>query len=204
MSAKPKHRHAIVDTAVRLFRQKGYSGTGLSEIVEASAAPKGSLYHYFPGGKAAIAEEAVREAGRRVAKTIRELAAGRRSTGELLIAHAGLLSKWMEQSGFRDGCPITTVLLEMAPDDAAITEAGREAYAARLEAVRERLRLDGVPPARAERLATLCTSALQGALIQARVERSGEPILAAAAELDLLLRGLVSGGEAAKGGRRQA
>jgi TetR/AcrR family transcriptional repressor of lmrAB and yxaGH operons len=36
-------------------------------------------------------------------------------------------------------------------------------------------------------LAVLCTSALQGALIQARVERSGRPIEVTAAELARLL-----------------
>ena len=68
MPAVPKHREPITDAAVRLFRRKGYAATGLNEIVEVSGAPKGSLYHYFPEGKASIAVAAVEEAGRRVAK----------------------------------------------------------------------------------------------------------------------------------------
>ena len=187
MSAPPKHRDAIVDAAVALFRRQGFSGTGLSDIVEKSGAPKGSLYHYFPDGKTSIAEEAVREAGRRVADTARKLAGQTSSAGELLVAHAKLLAGWMEHSGFRDGCPITTVLLEMAPGHPAITAAGRESYAARVQVMTERLMADGLPAKRAERLATLCTAALQGALIQARVEKSSAPILAAAEELAELL-----------------
>jgi TetR/AcrR family transcriptional repressor of lmrAB and yxaGH operons len=187
LPATPKHRQPIIDAAVTLFRRQGYSATGLNDIVDASGAPKGSLYHYFPDGKPSIAVAAVEEAGRRVARTVAKLASEARSTGELLRAHARLLAGWMQKSGFRDGCPITTVLLELAPRDRAVAQAGRGAYAARLGILTERLIADGVPPERARRLAGLCVSAIQGALIQARVERSGAPIEMAADELARML-----------------
>jgi AcrR family transcriptional regulator len=187
MAPKPKHRQPIIDASVTLFRRNGYSGTGLNDIVDASGAPKGSLYHYFPGGKPAIAVAAVEEAGRRVCDTLTELAARTHSTGELLQAHAKLLSQWMAKSGFRDGCPMTTVLLELAPEHRAVSESGRKAYAERLRILTSKLIADGIDETRAERLATLCTSALQGALIEARVKRSGEPILIVAAELARML-----------------
>ena len=190
MPAVPKHRQAIIDTSVRLFRRKGYSATGLNDIVEASGAPKGSLYHYFPAGKASIAEAAVEEAGRRVAETMRKLSLDCATASALIRSHAKQLAGWMKQSGFRDGCPITTVLLELSPLDRTVTDAGRKAYTARIGIMKEKLVADGVQPRRAERLAVLCVAALQGALIQSRVERSGAPILAAADELaDLLEAG---------------
>ena len=187
MPAIPKHRAPIVNAAVTLFRRQGYARTGLNDIVDASGAPKGSLYHYFPAGKASIAVAAVEEAGRRVTQTMAKLAGENRSTGELLRAHARLLCGWMRKSGFRDGCPITTVLLELAPKDRGVAEAGRKAYAARLGVLREKLIADGFAPSRAERLAILCVSTLQGALIQSRVERSATAIQTAADELAVLL-----------------
>jgi TetR/AcrR family transcriptional repressor of lmrAB and yxaGH operons len=93
----------------------------------------------------------------------------------------------MRNSGFRNGCPITTVLLELAPRERAVTDAGRKAYAARISILSRKLVADGFARARADALAVLCTSALQGALIQARVERSGRPIEVTAAELARLL-----------------
>jgi TetR/AcrR family transcriptional repressor of lmrAB and yxaGH operons len=170
-----------------LFRRQGYARTGLNDIVDASGAPKGSLYHYFPLGKSSIAVAAVEEAGRRVATTIQALAKECRSTGELLRAHARLLAGWMRSSGFRNGCPITTVLLELAPRERAVAEAGRKAYAARVAILSDKLMADGHSRARSEALAILCTSAMQGALIQARVERSGRPIEVTAGELARLL-----------------
>jgi TetR/AcrR family transcriptional repressor of lmrAB and yxaGH operons len=187
MPAIPKHRQPIIDAAVTLFRRQGYACTGLNDIVDVSGAPKGSLYHYFPLGKSSIAVAAVEEAGRRVATTIQALAKECRSTGELLRAHARLLAGWMRSSGFRNGCPITTVLLELAPRERAVAEAGRKAYAARVAILSDKLVADGHSRARSEALAVLCTSAMQGALIQARVERSGRPIEVTAGELARLL-----------------
>ena len=188
MSAPPKHRQAIIDAAVTLFRQKGYAATGLNDIVELSGAPKGSLYHYFPQGKAAIGEAAVREAGRRVAETVEALSVSAKSAGELVKAHARLLAGWMAESGYRDGSPVTTVLLENAPADAGITAAGLQALGDWRRIVARRLVEDGFSAGRAERLALLATAALDGALVRARVEQSGAPLLAAAEELDALLR----------------
>jgi len=187
MPAVPKHRRPIVEAAVRLFRRHGYAGTGLNDIVDVSGAPKGSLYHYFPDGKASIAIAAVEEAGRRVAMTMTALAQETCSTGDLMRAHARLLSGWMRKSGFRDGCPITTVLLELAPKDRGVAEAGRKTYAARVAILKAKLLADGFSQARAARLAVLCISTLQGALVQSRVERSGGPIETAADELARML-----------------
>lgn len=187
MPAVPKHRQPIVDAAVTLFRRHGFAGTGLNDIVDTSGAPKGSLYHYFPAGKASIAAAAVEEAGQRVARTMTMLANETRSTADLLRAHARLLSGWMRMSGFRDGCPITSVLLGLAPKDRAVAEAGRKAYAVRIDVLKRKLASDGFSPARTGPLAVLCVSTLQGALIQARVERSSAPIETAADELATML-----------------
>lgn len=187
MAGKARHRQPIIDAAVRLFRQRGYAATGLNDLVEASGSPKGSMYHYFPEGKPSIAVAAVEEAGRRVVDTIEDIA-GRTSSGaELVVAHASLLGDWMEKSAFRDGCPMTTVLLELAPQDRAVTEAGRQAFDARQRVLQKRLIEDGHSVEDAESLALLCTNALQGSLVLARVEGNRGPIERTAARLARIL-----------------
>lgn len=199
MSARPKHRDAIVKAAVALFRQRGYSGTGLNDIVELSGAPKGSLYHYFPAGKSSIAEAAVRAAGRNVADTLNGLAEHHSTVGGLVHAYGELLAGWMADSGFRAGSPITTTLLETAPDEPAVTEAGREAFALWRQAISSRLAAQGVPAARAEHLGGLVVAAMEGSLVQARVERSAGIIQQCARELAGLLDSVTAGGH---GGRK--
>ena len=72
---------------------------------------------------------------------------------------------------------MTTVLLELAPGNFEVAEAGRCAFAARHEVLAEKLRADGMSDGDAERLAMLCTNAMQGSLVQARVERNRRPIV---------------------------
>jgi TetR/AcrR family transcriptional repressor of lmrAB and yxaGH operons len=190
MSRRPKHREAIVTAALTLFRRQGYAATGLNDIVALSGAPKGSLYHYFPDGKLSIAEAAVRQGGETVAATLRDLAKTHRTPAKLVRGYAKLLGKWMAKSRFRDGSPISTTLQETAPEDKKVTAAGLEAFAAWREPIVDRLEASGVSKGRAERLATLVIAALEGSLVQARVEQSANPIKAVAQELEELLKGV--------------
>lgn len=183
MSAKAKHRDKIVRAAARLFRRDGYAATGTNEIVAASGAPKGSLYHYFPDGKAAIAEAALAYAGGLVTGTLGELAARHAHPADIVRAYGALMAGWMAQSGFRDGCPITTTLLELAPEVAGVTKAGGAVFADWTAIFTAALRAAGARKAAAERLARTAIAAFEGALILARVERSAAPIEDVAAEI---------------------
>lgn len=189
MPAAQKHRDAIIDAAIRLFRKQGFAATGMNDIVRESGAPKGSVYYYFPTGKNEIAEAAIVKAGENVERTLRELGSTAKSGAELCRRFGRQFAEWMAASGFRDGCPITTVLLELAPADRKATRAGSAAYASRIGVFVERLERDGHPHQRARRLAILCISAVQGALIQARVDRSKDPIMTTVDELADLLGG---------------
>lgn len=183
MPAQPKHRDKIVRTAALLFRRNGYAATGTNEIVAASGAPKGSLYHYFPEGKAQIARETVEHAGGLVSKTLGDLAAKHAHPADMVRAYGALLSGWLAKSGFRDGCPITTTLLELSPADAAVSAAGQAAFSAWLDVFTAALRRAGARKASAQRLARTAIAAFEGALILARVEQSAAPIDDVAAEI---------------------
>lgn len=176
MPAAPKHRNAIVNAAAVLFRRQGYAATGINQIADAAKAPKGSLYHYFPKGKDEIGEAAVRFAGARVARTLEQLYQQHASTAALMKAYGRLLVGWMAESGFSDGCPITTTLLETAPASPPITAAGREAFASWRDVLVRSLVRDGFSSTEARRMATLTIASLEGALILARVEQSAKPI----------------------------
>src|SRR5580700_10460409 len=53
-------RERIVRAGLMLFQAHGYHATGITEILGRAKAPRGSLYHHFPGGKEAVAIAAVR------------------------------------------------------------------------------------------------------------------------------------------------
>ncbi len=50
-------KEMILEESARLFSERGYYGTGLSELLKACDIPKGSFYYYFPEGKVQLAKE---------------------------------------------------------------------------------------------------------------------------------------------------
>ena len=56
-------RDRIIVATNELFRRHGYNGTSLSQISDAANAPIGSIYHFFPGGKEALAVAVVETTG---------------------------------------------------------------------------------------------------------------------------------------------
>ncbi|PAU86743.1 TetR family transcriptional regulator [Pseudomonas sp. WN033] len=188
MPAASKHRENLIQAAAKLFRQRGYAATGLNDILRESGAPKGSLYHYFPGGKEALGEAAVRWAGERGRLSLMLLREREPDTPALLQAYASQLAAWMMSSGCRDGCPIATTVLEAAPAVPALTTAGREAFQSWSEELTQALRRDGLTDEPARRLAQLAIAAMEGALILSRVEGTGAPIIEAIEDVALLIR----------------
>ena len=91
----------------------------------------------------------------------------------------------------------------MAPENKAIRQAGAEAFAAWAGVLEARLLQDGIAPARARRLAQLAIAAIEGALLQVRVERSGKPLADAAAELAAMFAQAVEAQGAQTGRRRR-
>ena len=186
MRAAHPHRTALLESAVRLFRKQGYAATGINEILAASAVPKGSLYHYFPGGKAEVGVEALRLAGAKVTLTLNGLAADGLGPAGIIERYFKLVGLWMRESDYRDGSPVTTTVLEMAPQDEPIRAAAAEAYRAWAAVLEGAAMAQGMDPGRAGRLARLSMAAMEGALVQCRVARDEAPLLEAAAALAAL------------------
>jgi TetR/AcrR family transcriptional repressor of lmrAB and yxaGH operons len=186
MSAIPKHRDKIVHAAALLFRRNGYAATGMNDIVTLSGAPKGSVYHYFPEGKERIAIETIRYASALVTKTLTELSDAHSTPSAMVRAYGKLLQGWLAKSGYQDGCPITTTLLELSASSEQVAEAGRSAFAAWKSVYVKKLLAAGVPAQRAESLAAMVINSFQGALILTKVERSSRPVGDVVAELSKL------------------
>ena len=66
-------RARMISAAEHLFRVQGLHATGLAEVLEQSGAPRGSLYHYFPGGKDELAGAALSTASARIEAALASL-----------------------------------------------------------------------------------------------------------------------------------
>lgn len=56
-----QERHDVIPLLAEVFREHGYEGASLSLIGQRTGLGKGSLYHFFPGGKAEMAEAVLAE-----------------------------------------------------------------------------------------------------------------------------------------------
>lgn len=54
-------RSDIIPMLAEIFREHGFEGASLSVITERTGLGKGSLYHFFPGGKAEMAQAVLGE-----------------------------------------------------------------------------------------------------------------------------------------------
>src|SRR4051812_36648835 len=59
----------VVSTAL-LMRERGARATSLDAVLEHSGAPRGSIYHHFPGGRTQLLREATDYAGRYVERRL--------------------------------------------------------------------------------------------------------------------------------------
>lgn len=182
-----KTRGRLIAAAAKLFQEKGYAATGLSEILAAAGAPKGSLYHFFPGGKSDLASAALAAAGEAMVAELHRSMDQCSSAAEAIEAYADQLALWLEQSGFRRGCPVATVALEEAPGDTPVAHAARDALMATQAALAEILVSSGFSAARAEALAGHALAALEGALILARISKDAAPVRNAGRQIAALI-----------------
>src|SRR5215468_5205258 len=99
MANAAKHKDSLVRTAMRLFRQQGYASTGLQQVLAESGAPKGSLYHYFPGGKEQLGAAAVKLAAQLMGAMLSDLVVRHRRPATFVKAYCDVMSKWNDHAG---------------------------------------------------------------------------------------------------------
>ena len=187
-------RERMIFSAAQLLRHGGVVAVGMREVAAQAHAPRGSLQHYFPGGKEQVVNEAVAWAGQYAAERVSRFLStlGEPSPSSLFAAMA---RQWMDElsaAGALAGCPVAAATADSAQTSESTRTAAAEAFACWRRPVTEALAGMGVPARRAEELATLMVSALEGAILVARAERSSSALKTVARELAPLLDGAVA------------
>ena len=151
-----------------LLQRQGYAATGLQQVLAESEAPRGSLYFHFPGGKEQLAAEAVTRGGAELAERMTTAVAGADSAATAVVALGDFFAARLVESDYTAGCPVATIALE-ASTSRNIRAACDGAYGAWLDGLTALLRRFGTPAPEAD--AQLVLSAIEGALLLARVRR---------------------------------
>jgi AcrR family transcriptional regulator len=188
-------RERMVFSAAQLIRRDGVAATGLRDVVAHANAPRGSLQHYFPGGKEQLVEEAIAWGGRYAARRVERFVAGLRTPTPSKL-FAAMIRQWIDEyeaNGFAAGCPIAAATVDCADTVETARRAAAAAFRGWRGPIADALAGMGVPARRATPLAVLMISTLEGALLMARAEQDVAPLRIAARELGPLLDAAVPG-----------
>ena len=163
----------ILSTAL-LIRERGARATSLDAILAHSGAPRGSVYHHFPGGREQLLREATASAGDYVARRLE-----RDGDRHPLAALDALFDEYranLRATDFRAGCPVVAVAVESSPDGPDLRDCTRDAFERWRRAIAHGLESRGIDADRADELALHVIAAFEGAIVLSRSYRNLEPL----------------------------
>lgn len=181
-------RDRMIVHAADLIGRDGVPGTSIGDVLTASSAPRGSIYHHFPGGKSELMTEAVRYAGDFISSRI---AGSREGSAADSVASIGdVWRKMLVNTDFQRGCPVLAGGLARRVEPAVADEAD-EIFGRWRRQIASRLVYEGVDDARADSLANLIISGVEGAVSVSITQRSVEPLDLVISELARLCESAV-------------
>lgn len=167
----PGTRERMVASAVDLLARRGLQATSFSEVLEHSGAPRGSVYHHFPGGKDQMIGSALDAAGGRAVDLL-DLKAG--SNAEEIATW--FLHIWREvliRGKFEAGCAVLAVAV--AADSPKLLDQTARVFRTWRRRLAELLEQGGLRADDARRFAAILVASSEGAVVLARAEQSLEP-----------------------------
>lgn len=175
----------MIASAAVLIRERGARATAIGDVLAHSGAPRGSAYHYFPGGRSELLCETVDYAAHYVATAIADAGSG----VQMLDTAVEFYRRGLLDSDFRAGCPVMALAIEAGDPDlgADVVARAAAAFDRWRDLIAGRLVADGLPPRRAADIATLVIAALEGALGLARAGRDIAPLDTVARQLRRML-----------------
>ena len=180
-------RNRLIAATSELFRRRGYNGTSMKDVTTAAEATTGSLYHFFPGGKADLAQAVVSETGLAYEELFEAIADAAGSLADGVGDFFDGAATMLAETDYIDVCPIGTVAREVASTDEALRLASGQVFNGWIEALRKRLVASGLSDAEAQGLATTVVAAIEGGFILARTARDAEVLRTIGAQLRQLV-----------------
>jgi len=161
-------RERMADAAALLLARDGYQATSFSEVLEASGAPRGSIYHHFPGGKDELVSLALDRQAARVIGGLDRLEG--RTPAEVVERFAAWWRRGLESTDFAVGCSLVAVTASAGAgtlrDEAGVLF---ERWIARLASLFEGA---GVDAGAAASFAAELLAAIEGAVAISRAQAS--------------------------------
>ncbi len=178
-------RARMVDSAAVLLG-RGVAGVTVDAVLAHSGAPRGSVYHHFPGGRDEVLLAGLEQAGEVITARL-DQALAERDPHAAVASFVRFWKRLLIGSDFRAGCAVVAVVVDSRPDVPEAIDDARAIFDRWHRALTATLVSDGFAASRADRLATMMVAAVEGAIVLCRAQGEVAPLDAVAAEIDLLL-----------------
>lgn len=165
----------MLAAAEELFRARGYEGVGVAEVLEAAAAPRGSLYFHFPGGKEQIGVEAVKRVGQAAVDGFRALGESGVDLNQFVERVFKSTAKTVKERGYNASCPIFAIATEMSDANPKLMAAVREVFASWESEIAAAAVARGMSAKNAAEFASAMVTAIGGAMVVSKAQRSTAP-----------------------------
>ena len=154
-----------------MLATRGLQGTSFADVLEHSGAPRGSVYHHFPGGKTQLVSAAIEHASERALAFVDRAKAG--SPRELTAVFLQLWREVLTRSRLEAGCSVLAVAV--AADTPELRESAANIFRSWRSHLAGLLEQGGLSKGDAARFAAILVSASEGAVALSRAEKSLEP-----------------------------
>lgn len=151
----------VLDRLMQTFRKEGYDGASLSQISKATGLGKSSLYHYFPNGKAEMAERVLEHLEEALERDLFEPMRATASPRKKLDAMLNALDSFYE--GGKNACLLER--LSASTDRAKFRRPLNKAFVKWIAAVQALLEEAGVAAKEAKKRAEDAVVRIEGALV---------------------------------------
>jgi TetR/AcrR family transcriptional repressor of lmrAB and yxaGH operons len=172
-------RDRMIAGAVRLLARRGLQATSFSTVLAETGAPRGSIYHHFPGGKDELVAAAIDATERHALRLLDQQpgASARQVAESFLGAWRALLTG----ADFDAGCALVAVTV--AADSPHLRQRTADGFRAWRGGLARALHDGGLDTATAESTALLLLAASEGAVLMCRAEQDIRPFDTVAATL---------------------
>ena len=178
----------MLDAAEHLFRVRGYRSVSMVDAAEHGSAPRGSIYFHFPGGKEQLGAEVAAKVGAGLVEIIDDAATRARTPAGIVERLCNALADRLVASGYTEGCPLAPIAIEMVPESETLHEASGQAFGDWRAALTARMIEKGLPASQAPSIAEMTISAIEGALVLGRIDRSVAPLKNVSRMMSKLIR----------------
>ncbi|MET0474358.1 MAG: TetR/AcrR family transcriptional regulator [Mycobacterium sp.] len=179
-------RTRMLASAAEVLREKGAAGVTIDEVLARSGAPRGSVYHHFPDGRAQLLAEALQFAGDSITAVIDDAAT--HGCVALVRQFVAFWERTLADSDFAAGCPVVAAAIGSAHDEPALTAIAGDVFGRWREALTRAFVADGFDDAEAGSLAVTCIASLEGAVVLCRSTRSADPLREVSQQIEFLIK----------------